>query len=865
MDGRLVRVPNPDKITGSRTEAETEATVLRGATNLSRNVCEAANGKNGGTRMKETMRAELTTTGRRNRPMVAATVTTAAVAVILVPVGGTVSPKQKNGVNWKNVSPFREDSGPTQPPMMSFKAFLAAHDDSISDEEAVKKYAEYKLEFRRQQLNEFFTAHKDEEWFKLKYHPEEHAKRKNEQLTGLKRRMEVFCQLLAEGKLEGLSLDADNAEKLVKLLDTVVIKLEGGTDEDLKILDTPRGPEDHYGSAAPVKEKPSKAAEDKPKANEEPKDTEDEQEKAGESLEANEGEIKSPAGEEGENDPEEGEREGEEGEEDEYAKKARELLNKEPKAPEENASRKRKASDEFESDAESDKEGPPGFQETDKERSMTEDVSQDALEKKEGWDKEEKKDKDDEKDNKPLARELHRTSSIFLRNLAPTITKQEVEAMCKRYPGFLRAAIADPQPERRWFRRGWVTFERNVNIKEICWNLNNIRLRDTELGAIVNRDLSRRIRTVNGITCHKNVVRNDIRLAARIVQNLDSRWGLWEETAQESTEVTNGQGSSQPFGVFSRNPVLHNITDYLIEEASAEEEELLGSTGMEEGEEGEGGALMRDDDLARVLDRLLLYLRVVHSVDYYNHSEYPNEDEMPNRCGILHVRGIPPASRVSQQEISDYCALFESKIASFMQPIPRLTEEEANKLGLKDTKSEVEKFIAANTQELAKDKWLCPLSGKKFKGPDFIRKHILSKHAEKLEEVKRDVEYFNQYLRDPKRPQLPEHPGNKTGSQGGASSGSARSSHMPDPRPDYPPQSAYGASGYSPRSYAPYGGPPSAHAYSGGGRDYGRSRGGGKGRGAGVDVVLAERFLTVRTKFLQPLVESYEIFITLFS
>ena len=48
--------------------------------------------------------------------------------------------------------------------------------------------------------------------------------------------------------------------------------------------------------------------------------------------------------------------------------------------------------------------------------------------------------------------------------------------MCKRYPGFLRAAIADPQPERRWFRRGWVTFERNVNIKEICWNLNNIRV-----------------------------------------------------------------------------------------------------------------------------------------------------------------------------------------------------------------------------------------------------------------------------------------------------------------------------------------------------------------------------------------------------
>lgn len=111
---------------------------------------------------------------------------------------------------------------------------------------------------------------------------------------------------------------------------------------------------------------------------------------------------------------------------------------------------------------------------------------------------------EDDKPEKPKS--LHKTTSIFLRNLAPTITKQEVEAVCGRYEGFLRVALADPQPERRWLRRGWVTFKRDANIKEICWNLNNIRLRDCELGAIVNRDLSRRIRPVNGITAHKQVL-----------------------------------------------------------------------------------------------------------------------------------------------------------------------------------------------------------------------------------------------------------------------------------------------------------------------------------------------------------------------
>lgn len=49
--------------------------------------------------------------------------------------------------------------------MMSFKAFLATQDDNISDSEAIEKYNDYKLEFQRQQLNEFFVAHKDDEWY----------------------------------------------------------------------------------------------------------------------------------------------------------------------------------------------------------------------------------------------------------------------------------------------------------------------------------------------------------------------------------------------------------------------------------------------------------------------------------------------------------------------------------------------------------------------------------------------------------------------------------------------------------------------------------------------------------------------------
>lgn len=69
------------------------------------------------------------------------------------------------------VAHARESSNPalagdiqTQPAMMTLKQFLVSQDDSISDSDAITKYNEYKLDFRRQQLNEFFVAHKDEEW-----------------------------------------------------------------------------------------------------------------------------------------------------------------------------------------------------------------------------------------------------------------------------------------------------------------------------------------------------------------------------------------------------------------------------------------------------------------------------------------------------------------------------------------------------------------------------------------------------------------------------------------------------------------------------------------------------------------------------
>jgi hypothetical protein len=120
--------------------------------------------------------------------------------------------------------------------MLTFKKFLATVDDSISDDEAIAKYNEYKVEFKRQQIQKFFDLHKDEEWqalnffisylkyrFRLKYHPEEMKARKEEQQAFLQKRLDVFTELLEGGAIGGIKLNHDAALEIIRLLDTGII------------------------------------------------------------------------------------------------------------------------------------------------------------------------------------------------------------------------------------------------------------------------------------------------------------------------------------------------------------------------------------------------------------------------------------------------------------------------------------------------------------------------------------------------------------------------------------------------------------------------------------------------------------------
>lgn len=67
--------------------------------------------------------------------------------------------------------------------------------------------------------------------------------------------------------------------------------------------------------------------------------------------------------------------------------------------------------------------------------------------------------------------------------------------------------------------------------------------------------------------------------------------------------------------------------------------------------------------------------------------------------------------------MAEWQKTFEEKLLPLFSVRESLSEEEALKMGKKDPEQEVENFVTSNTLELGKDKWQCPLSGKKFKVP----------------------------------------------------------------------------------------------------------------------------------------------------
>lgn len=228
-------------------------------------------------------------------------------------------------------------------------------------------------------------------------------------MAAVRKRLDVFKELLHLKWIEDVSVDVEHADKIIRLLDAAVIKLEGGTELDLQSLD--EKPEEQTKPKEPelslfAEEQKKDVGEQKKDVGEQKKDVEEQKKDVG--VKKEEKLV--------------GEDEGVKNEDTEM-KSETEVKGEEPE-PEV------KLVDESEV-----KEEPKEETESDEVKTESEETLKPEATNGEATNREASLEVNGNVETvesapvEPRPRALHRTASIFLRNLPPNVVKSEVEAV----------------------------------------------------------------------------------------------------------------------------------------------------------------------------------------------------------------------------------------------------------------------------------------------------------------------------------------------------------------------------------------------------------------------------------------------------
>ena len=193
--------------------------------------------------------------------------------------------------------------------------------------------------------------------------------------------------------------------------------------------------------------------------------------------------------------------------------------------------------------------------------------------------------------------------------------------------------------------------------------------------------------------------------------------------------------------------------------------------------------------LSEQLALRVLYLRRVHHFDYAGGGPFPTHIAMLAHRGEAHFpvgltvhAGRDPVA--APMRFDDAAQCVDAHLA-YLDAVRAIDEQfEAA------TSAAAEKFYEANCVEEEPGKFRCPLSGKLFKDPTYVRKHIDNKHPTKPLEAKRaalEDKYEQYYLAAAERlAAMPEPPlppprfprddgkGGGKGGRGGSGRGSGR-------------------------------------------------------------------------------------------
>eukprot|EP01122_Echinamoeba_exundans_P016446 TRINITY_DN8333_c0_g1_i1.p1 TRINITY_DN8333_c0_g1~~TRINITY_DN8333_c0_g1_i1.p1 ORF type:complete len:661 (+),score=77.86 TRINITY_DN8333_c0_g1_i1:138-2120(+) len=302
---------------------------------------------------------------------------------------------------------------------------------------------------------------------------------------------------------------------------------------------------------------------------------------------------------------------------------------------------------------------------------------------------------DTEQTKQPTPKE---SSTLLLKQIPKWISREQLEKHLANISPFQRLIVSNPNPARDFSRTGWVEYASHDEAKGALASLHGQK--------ITSQNLS-----------------YDIQVAFHIQRTFDDTYGR--------TEVV---------------PAVFSDADRMVIDL-AQSRRLMETLDKEKGIYGNPLAdpsQSTGGQLQQTLDRIILYLKRVHLFDYYRGQEYMTEDSMILHAGLNVLRGVPG---LAPKYFGNPTSLCDARVNKRIDHFMTLADLSPN------TQLERvvgEKYTQHSTQ-LEAEKSRCDKCQKLFKGADFIKKHLINRHAEVFGAHIEEEQFFQNYLADPNK------------------------------------------------------------------------------------------------------------------
>lgn len=579
---------------------------------------------------------------------------------------------------------------------ISFKDFLLKQPDNISSHAAQEAYDEYVKEFTRQKPNKFFDLHKGEEWFKERYDPDYVSKRIVRVEKEVQERAEIYRDVWDRG---GSAVCAPE----------LVAPPEGGRYSRKSYQGKP---EEHLHSPTGIEKKEDQRADDEKDAEKGGDTVKEERDTEQEGSAANEGtHLKDDVGgavidREGQDIAQmaAGEIAFEANQEDKP-----EMAEGDMKSNDGSGVRTGERSDVDEKQV-MPSDGESRIQETasvdKKEERKTEDLESSPLKSRDG--------------SRPLVlplRREHQKDTIFMRGIPLNLRRDDLTHVLKHGGDgsqnftLRRLKLGDINPQRNLERFGWAVYDSEETAAQALEAIRGVKVVSTknvegggdegaEDAQTKNENADDERSRTYVIDCMLNLERRKKFFQGRV---LPSMFGTAERVAFDVDQSVKMMRCLDKLRKI--DPNLNPLTDKLV--ASVEND-------------------------GRRLDHIVTYLREVHYFCYYSGNEFLED---PTSMPPQELRPTSDRGRSMSDADNRLLRRIDERAKWVLErdyDRPRSNSDNGDAA----VESDLRAWLNAHTKNEGQGRYRCGLPPHKlFKGPEFVHKHLRTKHGDKMKVV----------------------------------------------------------------------------------------------------------------------------------